>query len=39
MFWARTQGYQGLASYVTQHLNQLHDKLKQENKLPQTEIE
>lgn len=38
MYWARKQGYRGLASYVTQHLNQLHDKLEMEGKLPKTDI-
>lgn len=34
MYWARKQGYRGLASYVTQHLNQLYDTLNNDGKLP-----
>jgi len=33
MFWAREQGFRGLASYVTQHLEQLHEKLTKEGRL------
>lgn len=40
MFWARKKGYRGLASYVSEHLYNLHENLSKLGELPKdNEIE